>query len=117
MYKIYYYPKCSTCVKALKYLDNKGVKYEKIHLVEETPSEEELLELYKVGDYPIKKFFNTSGKVYKENGLKDIVGTLSKEKAFEMLSKEGMLIKRPILTNGRGIRIGFREVEWDEFIG
>lgn len=117
MYKIYLYPKCSTCVKAVKYLEAKGVKFERVHLVEETPSKEELFDLYRLGDYPLKKFFNTSGKIYKERGLKDIVATLSEEEAFDMLSKEGMLIKRPILTDGKGIKIGFKETEWDQFIG
>ncbi len=117
MYKIYLYPKCSTCVKAVKYLESKGVEFEKVHLVEETPSKEELFELYKLGDYPVKKFFNTNGKIYKERGLKDTVEKLSEEEAFDMLSKEGMLIKRPILTNGKSIKIGFKENEWEEFIG
>ena len=116
MYKLYQYPSCSTCRKAVKYLKDKGVEYTGIHLVEETPKFEELKDLFEKSGLPIKKFFNTSGLKYKELGLKDKVGNFSEDEALKLLSSEGMLIKRPILTNGSRVIIGFKEEEWNEFI-
>ena len=115
MYKIYQYPSCSTCRKAIKYLNEKNLEYSSCHLVEETPKFEELKELYEKSGLPIKKFFNTSGLKYKEMGLKDKVPHLTDEEALELLSSDGMLIKRPILTNGAKVLVGFKEDEWNEF--
>ena len=85
MKKIYYYPTCGTCKKALKWLDENKVKYEKKHIVEETPNIEELMEIYKKSNLELKKFFNTSGNVYKEMNLKDF-GEIKKKKATEKVS-------------------------------
>lgn len=115
MNKVYEYPSCSTCRKALKYLNEKGVEYTSVHLVEETPSYEELKALYEKSGLPIKKFFNTSGLKYKELGLKDKLPKLSDEEALKLLASDGMLIKRPILTNDEKILIGFKEEEWNNF--
>jgi len=115
MNKVYEYPSCSTCRKALKYLNEKGVEYTSVHLVEETPSYEELKALYEKSGLPIKKFFNTSGLKYKELGLKDKLPKLSDEEALKLLASDGMLIKRPILTNDEKIVIGFKEEEWNNF--
>ncbi len=115
MNKVYQYPSCSTCRKALKYLNEKGVEYTSVHLVEETPSYEELKALYEKSGLPIKKFFNTSGLKYKELGLKDKLPKLSDEEALKLLASDGMLIKRPILTNDEKILIGFKEDEWNNF--
>ena len=115
MNKVYEYPSCSTCRKALKYLNEKGVEYTSIHLVEETPSYEELKALYEKSGLPIKKFFNTSGLKYKELELKDKLPKLSDEEALKLLASDGMLIKRPILTNDEKIVIGFKEEEWNNF--
>jgi len=113
MNKVYQYPSCSTCRKALKYLNEKGVEYTSVHLVEEIPSYEELKALYEKSGLPIKKFFNTSGLKYKELGLKDKLPMLSDEEALKLLASEGMLIKRPIFTNEKKILIGFKEDEWN----
>lgn len=115
MNRVYQYPSCSTCRKALKYLNEKGVEYTSVHLVEETPSYEELKALYEKSGLPIKKFFNTSGLKYKELGLKDKLPKLSDEEALKLLASDGMLIKRPILTNDEKILIGFKEDEWNNF--
>lgn len=115
MNKVYQYPSCSTCRKALKYLNEKGVEYTSVHLVEETPSYEELKALYEKSGLSIKKFFNTSGLKYKELGLKDKLPKLSDEEALKLLASDGMLIKRPILTNDEKIVIGFKEEEWNNF--
>ncbi len=115
MNKVYQYPSCSTCRKALKYLNEKRVEYTSVHLVEETPSYEELKALYEKSGLPIKKFFNTSGLKYKELGLKDKLPKLSDEEALKLLASDGMLIKRPILTNDEKILIGFKEDEWNNF--
>ncbi len=115
MNKVYQYPSCSTCRKALKYLNEKGVEYTSVHLVEETPSYEELKALYEKSGLSIKKFFNTSGLKYKELGLKDKLPKLSDEEALKLLASDGMLIKRPILANDEKILIGFKEDEWNNF--
>lgn len=115
MYKIYQYPSCSTCRKAIKYLNENNLEYNSCHLVEETPKFEELKELYEKSGLPIKKFFNTSGLKYKEMGLKDKVSQLTDEEALKLLSSDGMLIKRPILTNGVKVLVGYKEDEWNEF--
>lgn len=115
MNKVYQYPSCSTCRKALKYLNEKGIDYISVHLVEETPSYEELKALYEKSGLPIKKFFNTSGLKYKELGLKDKLSKLSDEEALKLLASDGMLIKRPILTDNEKILIGFKEEEWNNF--
>lgn len=115
MNKVYQYPSCSTCRKALKYLNERGVNYTSIHLVEETPSYEELKVLYEKSGLPVKKFFNTSGLKYKELGLKDKLPNLSDDEALKLLASDGMLIKRPILTNDEKILIGFKEEEWNNF--
>ena len=115
MYKIYQYPSCSTCRKAIKYLNENNLEYSSCHLVEETPKFEELKELYEKSGLPIKKFFNTSGLKYKEMGLKDKVSQLTDEEALKLLSSDGMLIKRPILTNGMKVLVGYKEDEWNEF--
>ena len=115
MNKVYQYPSCSTCRKALKYLNEKRVEYTSVHLVEETPSYEELKALYEKSGLPIKKFFNTSGLKYKELGLKDKLPKLSDEEALKLLASDGMLIKRPILANDEKILIGFKEDEWNNF--
>lgn len=116
MYKIYHYPNCSTCKKALKWLDSQGIQYEGIHIVEATPEAAVIKGLYKVSDYPIKKFFNTSGKKYRELNLKDKISGMSDEALIELLSSDGMLIKRPIITNGEVVLVGFKEEEWLEKI-
>lgn len=110
------YPKCSTCKKAKAFLDDRGVAYEERHIVEENPSFEELKKWYEMSDYPLKRFFNTSGMRYREMGLKDKLADMSEEEQLELLSTDGMLVKRPILIDDDRVRVGFKEKEWEEMV-
>lgn len=117
MYTIYCYPRCGTCKKAVKYLEEKGIQFNYVDIVEETPSKNMLKSFFEMGDYPLKRFFNTSGMKYRDMKLKDKVPTMSETEVFDLLSGEGMLIKRPMITDNKGILlVGFRESEWDEKI-
>ena len=109
-----YYPKCSTCIKAKKWLDEEGVKYTERHIVEENPSFEELKEWWEKSGLPLKKFFNTSGMLYKEMQLKDKLPGMSEEEQLKLLSTNGMLVKRPIAVKGKTVLVGFKEAEWSE---
>ena len=109
-----YYPKCSTCIKAKKWLDEKGVKYTERHIVEENPSFEELKEWWEKSGLPLKKFFNTSGMLYKEMQLKDKLQRMSEEEQLKLLSTNGMLVKRPIIVKGKTVLVGFKEADWSE---
>ena len=108
------YPKCSTCQKAKKWLDENKVKYEDRHIVEQTPTKEELNEWIKIGKIDIKKFFNTSGMKYKELNLREKLSQMSEEEKLELLSSNGMLIKRPIFVSGKTILLGFKQKEWED---
>ena len=109
-----YYPKCSTCKNAKKYLDNKKIKYDERDIVKENPTYEELLSWYKNSDIELKKFFNTSGLLYKEMNLKEKLKDMSEEEQLKLLSTNGMLIKRPILINNNKIVLGFKEDNYNE---
>ncbi|WP_077625295.1 arsenate reductase family protein [Sediminibacillus massiliensis] len=109
----YWYPNCGTCKKAKKWLDANQVEYNQVNLVDNTPSKEELGELIEASGLPIKKFFNTSGKKYRELGLKDKLKDAEEDEALEWLSSDGMLIKRPIVTNGEKVSVGFKEEEFE----
>ena len=109
-----YYPKCSTCIKAKKWLDEEGVKYTERHIVEENPSFEELKEWWEKSGLPLKKLFNTSGMLYKEMQLKDKLTGMSEEEQLKLLSTNGMLVKRPIVVKGKTVLIGFKEADWSE---
>ena len=106
------YPKCSTCKKAKKHLEELGVSFEDRHIVEENPTKEELTEWISVSGYPVKKFFNTSGMKYRERGLKDRLPQMTDEEKIELLATDGMLVKRPLLIDGDRILVGFKEAEW-----
>lgn len=108
------YPKCSTCQKAKKWLDENGFEYESRHIKEENPSFDELKEWYAQSGMPLKKFFNTSGLIYKSMGLKDKLPTMSEEEQLKLLATDGMLVKRPIIISDKAILTGFREKEWTE---
>ncbi len=110
--KVYQYPKCSTCKKALKWLDDHGISYEAIHIVEANPSKEELKGYYELSGQPLKKFFNTSGLKYKELGLKDRLKDMTEEEQLELLATDGMLVKRPLCITENQVLIGFKEEEW-----
>lgn len=106
------YPKCITCKRAKKYLEEHKVTFEDRHIVEDNPTKEELTEWIKRSGYPIRKFFNTSGMKYRELGLKDKLDTMSDEEKIELLASDGMLVKRPLLIDDNRILVGFREKEW-----
>jgi arsenate reductase (glutaredoxin) len=105
----YWYPKCGTCRNAKKWLDEHGLAYDAVHIAEEPPSRETLKELHEKSGLELKKFFNVTGQKYKELGLKDKVKTASEDELLEILSSDGMLIKRPILTDGNKVTVGFKE--------
>ena len=106
------YPKCTTCKRAKKYLEEHKVAFEDRHIVEDNPTKEELTEWIKRSGYPIRKFFNTSGMKYRELGLKDKLDAMSDEEKIELLASDGMLVKRPLLIDDDRILVGFREKEW-----
>ncbi|MDE6743423.1 MAG: arsenate reductase family protein [Lachnospiraceae bacterium] len=108
------YPKCSTCQKAKKWLDENNMVYTERHIVEDRPSYDELKEWYQKSGLPLKKFFNTSGLLYKEMNLKDKLPAMSEEEQLKLLATNGMLVKRPLIINGDAVLVGFREAEWKE---
>ena len=108
------YPKCSTCQKAKKWLDAHHISYTDRHIVEENPTYEELKEWYEKSGLPLKKFFNTSGLVYKELQLKDKLPMMSEEEQLRLLATNGMLVKRPLIVKDALVLTGFKEAEWEE---
>ena len=108
------YPKCTTCKKAKKWLDDRGETYTDRHIKEENPTLEELKEWHKRSGLPLKKFFNTSGMLYKEMGLKDKLPSMTEEEQYALLAQDGMLVKRPILVSEEWVLVGFKEKEWQE---
>ena len=108
------YPKCSTCKKAQKFLDDNKIKYEQRNIKENPPTKEELEKYLKISKIDINKFFNTSGLVYKELNLKEKLSELSLSSKLELLSSNGMLIKRPILVSEDFVLVGFKINEWEE---
>lgn len=108
------YPKCSTCKKALKWLEENEVTFTKRHIVEENPSEQELTEWYHKSGLPLKKFFNTSGNLYKEMHLKDKLPQMSEEEQLSLLATNGMLVKRPLVVGEDFVLTGFKEAEWEQ---
>ncbi|MBP3887440.1 MAG: arsenate reductase family protein [Cellulosilyticum sp.] len=110
------YPKCTTCKKAFNYLKEKGVEMEDRHIVENVPTEAELKEWMDKSGLETKKFFNTSGQLYREMGLKDKVKDMSQEEAIKLLATNGMLIKRPILVTDNSVCVGFKEAQYDEVL-
>lgn len=110
------YPKCTTCKKARKWLDEKGIRYEMRDIKEDKPSYDELVEWYHKSGLPLKRFFNTSGQLYRSMGLKDKLADMSEEEQLQLLASDGMMVKRPIGIDGDVIHIGFKEAEWESFI-
>ena len=108
------YPKCTTCKRAKSFLDSKGVKYIDRHIKEENPSFEELKEWCDKSGLDIKRFFNTSGILYREMGLKDKLDNMSDNEKLKLLSSDGMLVKRPILIGDNFVLVGFKESQWEE---
>lgn len=110
------YPKCSTCKKALNYLKAQGIEVEDRHIVEQSPTAEELRGWIEKSGLEFKKFFNTSGNVYKELGLKDQIKTMTIDEAVALLATNGMLVKRPILVTEDTVLVGFKELEYEKII-
>ncbi|CAM4177450.1 arsenate reductase [Paenibacillus endophyticus] len=108
------YPKCSTCKAALKSLQNKGNDVVTRHIVEDTPSADELKVLVANSGLELKKFFNTSGDVYRELGLKDKLAAMSADDQYALLASNGMLIKRPIVTDGEKVTVGYKEEQYEQ---
>ena len=106
------YPKCTTCQRAKKWLDENGIEYEDRNIKEERPTYEELLDWHARSGLPLKRFFNTSGLHYKSMGLKEKLPQMDEEEQLRLLATDGMLVKRPIIVNGDMILVGFREAEW-----
>ena len=114
MLKVYCYSRCSTCKKALKWLDDKGIKYELIDIKENHPSEEELRKYYAMSGLPLKRFRNTGGIPYREMGLSKKLKEMSEDEQFALLATDGMLVKRPLLVGENFALTGFKEEEWTE---
>lgn len=111
------YPKCSTCQKAKKWLDGHHIEYMQRNIAEENPSYEELKQWYEKSGLPLKKFFNTSGMVYKELQLKDKLPAMDEEEMLKLLATNGMLVKRPLVVGDNLVLVGFKEAEWEERLG
>ena len=109
MKKFYCYPRCSTCKKAQKWLEDKGVEFESIDIVKNPPTKEELLVWLTASDKPLRYFFNTSGQSYRNLGLKDKIKNLTKKQASALLASDGKLIKRPLMVEGQKLTCGFNE--------
>lgn len=108
------YPKCTTCKKAKKWLEEQNIEYTDRHIVENHPTYDELKEWYARSGLPLKKFFNTSGMLYREMQLKDKLPTMSEEEQLQLLATNGMLVKRPIVVKENLVMVGFKEAEWSE---
>jgi len=108
------YPKCTTCQKALRWLDDNKIKFEIRDIKEDNPTLEELSSWYKMSGLPLKKFFNTSGLLYKSMELKDKLPTMSDEEQLKLLATDGMLVKRPLVIGEGFVLVGFKESEWSE---
>ncbi len=106
------YRKCSTCLKALKWLEDHNVQFEERAIKEQNPTYEELKEWHQKSGMPLKKFFNTSGLLYKDLGLKDKLPTMSEEEQLKLLATDGMLVKRPLVVGDDFVLTGFKETEW-----
>ncbi len=111
-YMLYHYPKCSTCRKAIKFLDQNNISYKKIDIVENPPTKTELKKMLSHLDGQTKRLFNTSGELYREMGLKDKVAAMKDGEAIELLAQHGKLIKRPFLLGKDSGAVGFKEDEW-----
>ena len=108
------YPKCSTCQKAKKWLDEQNIQYVERHIAEDNPSYDELMAWYRKSGLSLRKFFNTSGMLYREMQLKSKLPEMSEESQLELLATNGMLVKRPLVVKGDVVLLGFKEAEWNE---
>lgn len=114
MIKVYCYSKCSTCKKALQWLDDHGITYESLDIKSQHPDSTVLRELYIKSGLPLRKFFNTSGMLYREMELSKKLPDMNDDEMLNLLATDGMLVKRPLLINGDTVLLGFKEAEWTE---
>ena len=112
--KVYCYSKCTTCNKALKWLDERGVSYELIDIKENNPSREELAKWHAMSGLPLKKFFNTSGQIYRQMELSKKLPDMSDDEQLDLLAIDGMLVKRPLVVGENYVMTGFKEAEWEQ---
>lgn len=117
MIKVYCYAKCTTCKKALKWLDDNKVEYQLLDIKEEHPDEKTLRQLHKKSGLALRKFFNTSGMLYRELDLAKKLPEMSEDEMFKLLASDGMLVKRPLLIAGDTVLTGFKEAEWSKALG
>ena len=110
------FPKCTTCQKAKKWLESQGIAYTERNIAEENPTYAELKEWYKKSGLPLKRFFNTSGLVYKSMQLKDKLPEMSEEEQLKLLATNGMLVKRPLIVDGDRVLTGFKMAEWEALL-
>ena len=107
------YPKCSTCKKARKWLEENGVDFEERDIKEENPTKKELVKWHRQSGLPLRKLFNTSGMLYRELQLKDKLPNMTEDEMYDLLASDGMLVKRPLLINGDAVLVGFKQAEWE----
>lgn len=110
------YPKCTTCQKARKWLEENNIEYTERHIKDENPSFEELKEWHAKSGLPLKRFFNTSGMIYRDMGLKDKLPGMSEEEQLQLLATDGMLVKRPLLVTEEAVLPGFKQAEWEKIL-
>ena len=110
------YPKCTTCQKAKKWLQERDIAFEDRHIKEQQPTLDELKQWHAQSGLPLKRFFNTGGMLYKEMKLKDRLPNMTEDEMYQLLATDGMLVKRPILITSKGITTGFKESEWEKLI-
>jgi len=115
--KVYCYERCTTCKKALKWLDDRKITYELIDIKGEHPSEKVLRDAYKKSGVELKKFFNTSGQLYRQMELSKKLKDMSEDEQFKLLASDGMLVKRPLVITDKNVLLGFKETEWSEVFG
>ena len=108
------YPKCSTCRKAKKWLEEHNIEFESRHIIEDNPTSEELRRWWEISELPLKRFFNTSGMKYRELKLKDKLPDMSEDEQLDLLATDGMLVKRPVLVADDLVLVGFKVKEWEE---
>ena len=112
MTRVYCYDKCTTCKKALTWLDANKIQYDKIDIKVDHPDEATLRKLHKRSGLPLKKFFNTSGILYREQKLSEKLPTMTEDEQFKLLASDGMMVKRPILITDKAVLVGFKEEQW-----
>lgn len=111
-----YYPPCSTCQKAKKWLDDHGILYTERHIKEQNPTYEELAQWYRASGLPLKKFFNTSGLAYRALNLKEKLASMTEEEQLRLLASDGMLVKRPLIITQTQVLTGFKMAEWEKLL-